>query len=189
MKKNNPLFILLATFFISCSLSAQSQEEMKAYTEYMTPGPIQQMMAKSEGVWSSSVTFWASEGAQPTSSSMETTNEMILGGRYLRSDNKGVMMGAPFEGIGVTGYDNAKKIFVNSWIDNLGTGIIFLEGTLDAATNTIHYSGKSTDAVTKKDVPIRETLQFTDDTHQLLTIYYTVKGKEFKAMEIKSIKK
>jgi hypothetical protein len=189
MKKNIPLLSLLALILFSSRLSAQTQEEMKAFTEYMTPGPIQQMMAKSVGAWTGTVTFWANEGAAPTSYTMETTNEMILGGRYLRSNNTGSMMGMPFEGIGITGYDNAKKIFVNSWIDNMGTGIIFMEGTWDAAANSINFSGKSTDPLTKKDIPTREILKFTDDTHQVLEMYFTQNGKEFKGMEVKYTRK
>ncbi len=189
MKKNIRLFSLLAVIFISAKLSAQTQEEMKAFMDYMTPGPIQQMMAKSVGNWTSTVTMWAKEGVQPMVSTMETTNDTILGGRYLQSSNRGNMLGMSFVGIGTTGYDNAKKVFVNSWIDNMGTGIIYLEGTWDAASNSINYNGKSTDPITKKDMPTREILKFVDDNHQVLEIYYTGNGKEFKGMEIKSSRK
>lgn len=30
--------------------------------------------------------------------------------------------------MGIMGYDNAKKKFVSTWIDNLGTGIINMPG-------------------------------------------------------------
>jgi hypothetical protein len=36
-------------------------------------------------------------------------NEMIMGGRYLMGSYKGEMMGMPFEGYSMTGYDNAAK--------------------------------------------------------------------------------
>jgi len=49
MKKINILFILFGGILISNNLSAQSQEDMKAFADYMNPGPIQQMMAKSAG--------------------------------------------------------------------------------------------------------------------------------------------
>jgi hypothetical protein len=189
MKKTLPFFSLLATILISARLSAQSQEEMKAYTEYMTPGPIQEMMAKSAGSWTAAVSMWPKEGVPPMTSTMETTNEMILGGRYLKGTNKGAMYGMPFEGIGITGYDNAKQIFNNVWIDNMGTGIIFLEGNWDAATNSINFSGKSTDPLTKKDTPIREVLKFVDDNHQVFEMYITINGKEFKYLEIKYLRK
>ena len=39
----------------------------------------------------------------------------------------------------VEGYDNVKKKFLASWIDNMGTGIMNLEGTYDAATKSLTY--------------------------------------------------
>jgi len=189
MKKNIPLCSLLLLILISDRLSAQSQEEMKSFTEYMTPGPMQQMMAKSAGAWTGVVTMWTQAAAQPVTYTMESNFEMILGGRYLQESDKGTMFNMPFEGIGTAGYDNARKIFVSSWVDNMGTGIIYLEGTWDAASNSIHYSGKSTDALTKKDIPTREIYKFVDDNHQLLEMYFTENGKEFKGMEIKYSRK
>jgi Protein of unknown function (DUF1579) len=189
MKKFLRLLSLLAATLISARLSAQSQEEMKAYTAYMTPGPIQEMMAKSVGSWTGTVSMWPKEGVPPMTSALEITNEMILGGRFLKGTNKGTMYGMPFEGIGITGYDNAKQIFANSWIDNMGTGIIFMEGSWDAAANSINFSGKSTDPLTKKDIPTREVLKFVDDNHQVFEMYITVNGKEFKYLEIKYLRK
>jgi Protein of unknown function (DUF1579) len=46
---------------------------------------------------------------------------MILGGRYQQSTTKGSFNNMPFEGISLLGYDNAKKVFMNSWVDNMGT--------------------------------------------------------------------
>jgi hypothetical protein len=120
---------------------------------------------------------------------METTNEMILGGRYLQGTHKGTMMGMPFEGIGTNGYDNSKKIFVSSWVDNMGTGMIYMEGTWDAATNSVTLVGKTTDPLTKKDIPTREIWKFVDDNHQELEMYFMENGKEFKGMEIKYVRK
>jgi hypothetical protein len=189
MKKINIFFILLAGILNSANLSAQSQEDMKAFMNYMSPGAIQQMLAKSVGAWNGTVTMWMQPGAAPTTSTLETNNEMILGGRYLQELNKGTMMGMPFEGIGTTGYDNARKIFVSSWVDNMGTGILYMEGSWDENTKSITMNGKSTDPVTGKDIPTREVWKFVDDTHQTLELYFTEKGQEFKGMEIAYTKK
>jgi hypothetical protein len=88
-----------------------------------------------------------------------------------------------------TGYDNAKKVFMSSWIDNRGTGIMNLEGNWDSVTNTLVLRGNTTDPLTGKDIPIREVLKFNDDNHQQLEMYFTENGKEFKGMEIKSTRK
>jgi len=189
MKKNKFTLVLMAVILISGKCLAQSQEDMKKYEEYMAVGPMQQMMAKSVGVWSANITMWTNPGADPMSSTEEVTYAMIMGGRYLQYTSKGQMYGMPFEGVSTTGYDNSKKIFVSSWIDNMGTGMIFMQGNWDQATKTISLSGATTDPLTGKDMPIRETVQMTDDNHQTITMYFTVSGKEFKALEIKCTRK
>jgi hypothetical protein len=45
-----------------------------------------------------------------------------------------------FKGMGMDGYDNVKQKFVSSWGDNMGTGIILLEGDYDPATKTFTYT-------------------------------------------------
>jgi len=98
-------------------------------------------------------------------------------------------MGQPFEGIGVAGYDNAKKMFVGSWVDNMGTGIMTMSGTWDDATKSINYTGTMIDPMSGKDIPFREVWKFVDDNTQVMEMYSIMAGKEFKNMEIKYTRK
>jgi len=168
---------------------AQSDDDMKAMMAYATPGEIHKMMAKSVGTWTCAITMWMQPNTQPMNSTGEMKNEMILGGRYLKGTNTGNFMGQPFEGISITGYDNAKKIFVNNWIDNMGTGMMNLTGTWDNATKSITFQGSMVDPASGKDIPIREVLTFNDDNHQTMEMYANMGGQEFKTMEIKFTRK
>jgi len=168
---------------------SQSNDDMKAMMAAATPGETHKMLAKSAGTWSATVTMWMQPGAPPTTSTATATNEMIMGGRYLRSTNKGTFMQMPFEGVGITGYDNVKKQYVNSWIDHMGTGIMTMTGTWDEASKSITYTGSMADPMTGKDTPFREVWKFTDDNHQVMEMYYPMEGKEFKAMEISYTRK
>jgi len=183
------MIVCMAVLCCRISAFAQSQDESKAMMDYMTPGPVHQMIAKSAGNWTGVVTFWMQPGAQPTTASTDASNQMILGGRYLQTRNTGTMMGMPFEGIGVTGYDNAKKIFVSSWVDNMGTGMLYMEGTWNDQNKSIDFTGKAVDPGTGKDQPYRQVLKFIDDNTQELEMYMTVKGQEFKVMDIKYTRK
>jgi len=60
-------------------------------------------------------------------------------------------MGMLFEGIGTTAYDNAKKMFLYSWID-IWYGMLYWKGW-DEANKTINYTGKIVDPVSGKDIP------------------------------------
>lgn len=171
---------------LTSQLIAQTDQDaaMKAWTSYMTPGDVHQLLAKSDGDWNEEITLWMALGAPPTKSTATANNKMILGGRFQESKHTGTFMGMPFEGYGLTGYDNAKKIFVSSWIDNMGTGIMVMEGKWDDKTKAIHFTGKATDPITGKDLPVREIFTIIDNNKQKLEMFTTVEGKEFKNMEI-----
>lgn len=157
--------------------------------EWMTPGEMQKMLGSQDGKWETEVTamWYPDKPAEKSKGSAE--NKMILGGRYQQSMQKGVMMGMPFEGMAITGFDNAKKVFVSSWVDNMGTGIIKMEGPYDAATKTIDLKGKCTDPMTGKDCDMRESLKIIDDKNQYMEMFMTQNGKEMKVMEMKLTKK
>ena len=176
--------ILLIGFTNQLFAQQNQDSAMKAWMAYMTPGDIHKMLAKDDGQWSEEVTMWMAPGAPPTKSTATVTNKMILGGRYQESKHTGTMMGMPFEGYGLLGYDNARKIFVSSWIDNMGTGMMYMEGKWDDKTKTINFTGKSTDPATGKEIAVRETFTLIDPNKQKLEMFMTHDGKEFKTMEI-----
>jgi hypothetical protein len=169
---------------------AQAQDEqMKAWMTYMTPGPMHEMLAKANGEWTQDVTMWMDPAGPPTKSTATCTNTMILGGRYQQSHSKGDMNGMPFEGTSTVGYDNAKKIFMSTWIDNMGTGIMYTEGTYDEKTKTINFGGECVDPMSGKQMKVRETFKMIDDNNQYMEMFMTQNGKEFKTMEIKFTRK
>jgi len=189
MKKTLSLLLLAAASGYCLPVLAQTADETQAWVTYMTPGSIHQMMAKSAGDWTGKATFWMQPGAPPTTAEVAAKQEMILGGRYLKSVNTGNMMGMPFEGIGITAYDNARKIFITSWIDNMGTGIMTLEGTWDDKSKSITFTGKAVDPMTGKEAPVKEVIKFVDDNNQVIQMFQQANGKEFKSMEIFSTRK
>ena len=182
--------IYLLTAFLCLLISSNtfaqqnSSAMMKTWMEYMTPGPAHQKMAQADGEWTADMTFWEKPDAPPTKSSGTCVNKMILGGRYSESRYTAEMMGSPFEGIGIMAYDNTRKVFINTWIDNMGTGIMILEGKWNEADNALELSGKVTDPVTGKEVNIRQVMKWQDNDHQTLEMYRTTDGNEAKEMEI-----
>ena len=164
---------------------------MKGWMENMTPGPQHAMLAKSEGTWDAETTMWMADGAPPEKGKATSVNKMILGGRYLQINFKGQMMGQPFEGSGVTGFDNTKKVFTNSWIDNMSTTPMMMEGTWDDATKTITSKGKMVCSANGKEMEMREVFKIVDDNTQVMEMYGPdmKTGKEYKTMEIKYTRK
>lgn len=180
------LFTLLLT---ALSTQAQNADAEKNWMTYATPGDIQKMLAKSDGDWTAEMSFWMAPNTPAQKTTASATNKMILGGRYQESKYTGTMMGQPFEGLATTGYDNLRKVFVSTWIDNMGTGIIYMEGPWNEATKSIEFKGKQTDPMTGKQQDVRQVLKFVDDKTQLMQMFWTHEGKEFKGMEITYRKK
>ena len=131
----------------------------KNYIAYATPGEPHKMIAKSNGTWNGEITMWPTADAPPSTSTATMVNKMIMDGRYQVSETKGNMMGMPFTGMGTTGYDNHKKVFMSTWIDNMGTGIMKLEGPWDEATKSTTLTGKMIDPSTGENVTLKKFIK------------------------------
>lgn len=161
------------------------EQSMKAWEAYMTPGEMHKMMADCNGDWREDVTLWLAPDAPPSQNTASCTNTMIMDNRYQQSVTTGMMNGMPFEGRSLLAFDNAKKVFISTWIDNMGTGIMYLEGKWDEKERAIHFSGRMVDPMTGKDTKVREDFKLIDANNQLMEMYSTQNGKEYKSMEIR----
>jgi len=130
--------------------------------------------------------------APPQESKGTATRKSIMGGRYFVMDVNGKMQmpgedgklrDMQFKGMGIEGYDNVKKKFVASWIDNMGTGVQFSEGTYDSATKTLTYTSEI-EMMPGMKTPVREVLKASDNNHMVLEWYENRGGQEKKTMEI-----
>lgn len=156
-----------------------------SWENYMAVGDMHKMLASANGDWKAEMKFWMAPGAEPQVSTASCVNKMILGDRYQESTFEGTVMGMPFEGRGLVGYDNIKKTFNSIWIDNMGTGTMVSEGTYDEKTNTINFKGSSMDPMSGKEVKNREVYKMINDNHHVFELYSPgADGKEFKTMEI-----
>ncbi len=95
-------------------------------------------------------------------------------------------MGKPFEGMGITGYDNIRGQYQTIWIDSMATGMMWVSGQYDNAAQTLNQSGANSCPLTgEKDRKGHSAWKVTDTDHNTYTAYLVgPDGKEFKAMEI-----
>jgi hypothetical protein len=67
----------------------------------------------------------------------------------------------------------------------MSTGIMYAEGTFDAATKTFTFLGDMPDPIAGKYVKVRNTEKWIDDSKWIMESHTKGKdGKEFKNMEI-----
>lgn len=164
-----------------------SATKMNNMMAYMTPGDAHKMLASMSGEWTTETTSWW--GGVEDKSTGKTINQMILGDRYQQSTYTGTMMGMPFSGISTTAYDNAKKVFVSTWIDNMGSGLSIMEGPWDDATKSMILKGKMVDSETYKEFMVKQVCKVVDDNTCIMEMYKVEGDKETKLMEQKSTRK
>ncbi len=163
---------------------------MKNWETYMAPGEAHKMMASWNGTWTGEVSMWMTPEATPSKSTATAVNKMVLGGRYQQSSFKGNFNGMPFEGMSTLAYDNEKKLYISTWIDNVGTGVMLSQGPWDPATKSITLTGRMIDPATRKEVDFKQIFKPIDNNYQVMEMYADgADGQEFKTMEIKYTRK
>jgi hypothetical protein len=161
-----------------------TQSMMEIYQKVGTPGPPHKMLASMAGSWTTKSKAWMEPDKPPMEDEGACEQKMLLGGRYLQQEFTGKMMGAPFNGIGVTGYDNHTKKYMSTWIDTMSTAIYFFEGTGRPDGKTFTQESRYDDPV-KGPMTWRSVTRIVDGNTMLFEMYGIDKtGKEEKMMEM-----
>lgn len=163
---------------------AMSAAEMEAMQKAGSPGEPHKHMARLVGDWTYATKMWM-DPSQPAMESSGTMHaEALFGGRYVQSTWKGDFMGMAFEGRATDAYDNVAKQYVSTWIDNMGTGIMYSTGTCDAAAKSCTHSGDFWDPMTGKKSTMRSVINWTDDNSFKMEMFGNgPSGQEMKMME------
>lgn len=164
------------------AMSGADEAMMKA----ITPGEPQKKLARLAGDWTYTSKAWTVPGQPAMESNGTMHGEVLMGGRYVEHTWKGAFMGMQFEGRGTEAYDNLAKMYVNSWVDNMGTGIMQMTGTCDEGVKSCTYTGEVWDPMTGKKTPIKQVITWMDDNNFKNEMYGPPgpDGKEGKTMEI-----
>lgn len=189
MKYIVPVLLLLCLSSAIVAQDYDSEAAQKAWQEAMTPGEMHAMLAKAEGEWNATITMWNDPTAEPMISEGTVVSEMIMDGRYLQSKHTSTFMGMPMHGMAIEGYDNAKKKFINTWIDNFGTGIMISEGDYDPESKQMVYYGSMTSPMDGSAIKTRQTMKMIDDDNSVFEMFMEMGGQEVKSMNIKYTRK
>ena len=187
--------VVATALLVTCAFAAFAQHEhggqapamdpamMEAMMKAGTPGEPHKKLDAFAGSWNAKVTFWMVPGADPTTMEGTAESKWLLGGRYLEQRFSGNFMGMPFEGIGYTGYDNVKKQYWSTWMDNMSTAMMMSTGSADS--NLWSFSGSMPDPMTGKDMRSDSKITITDADHHTMEMWAPgPDGKMFKSMEI-----
>ncbi|HEX9794689.1 MAG TPA: DUF1579 family protein [Planctomycetota bacterium] len=160
---------------------------METMMKLAEPGAEHKELADAEGEWTQAYKVYMP--GMPTMESTGTSRVFsMLDGRYIVEEIETTMMGQPFEGVMVLGYDNLAQEYVSVWMDSMSTWPVFSRGKADAK-GMINLKGTMVDAVTPKGRPFRETIAKQADGSVHITMYDTIPPQgEVVVMEIVSKK-
>lgn len=161
---------------------AEDQAVMAAYQKAMTPGPQHAALAEMAGEFKITVTSYM--GAEPDVSTGTASRKMIMGGRYLEETVHGTAMGRPFEGRGLTGYDNVAGQWWGSWIDSMSTGLMTSYGVWDETTGIGTFHGEYIEPTTGEVQETRTVIHQYEGGDERMEMYMLTSAGEVKSMEI-----
>lgn len=183
------IILLLISIFCSVGYSqnAQQDQQQKAMEMYMMLGAVNQnhlYFKNFVGTWDVKSTMWMMPGAPPAVSQNTSEAELILDGRFLTMKIKGVMMGQPFEGLQILGYDNLQKKYITFWIDNTSTAFYMTTGVRDSVTKIVTETGDWPDPMSGGTIKVRATTKMTNADEFVYEMFMMgPDGKEFKTLE------
>ena len=135
---------------------ADKAEMMKKMEAAGTPGPAHKALAAFVGDWKAEVKCWCDADGPPNVSQGTSNVGWILNGHFLKAEFHGEMMGKPFIGKTLMGYDNLKETFNTVWVSDMQTSMLTSEGKGENGNKVITLEGTSGCPGTgRKDVPIK----------------------------------
>ena len=165
--------------------SADEKAAMEAMMKAATPGDMHKKLSAMVGTFDVKVTMWNAPGQEPAVSTGTSENSWVLGGRYVEQKFNGNFMGMPFDGIGYTGYDNIKKQYVGTWMDNFSTQVMMSSGNSSADGKTYEFTSSMSDPMSGKSMPVQEKVTVLDGDHHTMEMWGPAPdGKMYKMMEI-----
>jgi hypothetical protein len=166
--------------------SVPDKQEMQKQMEAAgTPGPAHAALEALVGNWKAEVKCWMEPGGPPNVSQGTAKASWTLNGRFLEQEFHGEMMGKPFTGRSLMGYDNIKQTFNTVWVSDMQTSMFTSEGKGENGNKLITLVGKSSCPGTgRKDVPMKTVFRVISPDKHIFEMYDGSNDENVKTMEI-----
>lgn len=155
---------------------------MAQWQAVMTPSAGHARLEPLVGTWRAKTTFTFGPGAPAQVHDGTSVHRLVLGGRFLEQTYTGLAMGMPFEGLGYTGYDNATKRYVGTWMDTFSTGLMTSVGVGRPTDEKMTFAAESYEPSGKK-ILFDSIVKVADRNHHSFEMWTKgPNGKRFRTM-------
>jgi len=171
---------ILPLLALSCLLvtpaSAQdppaSDKVMATAQQYTQPGPHHEFLERFLGTWETETRFTMAgmEKMPPAPGTIECS--WLIDGRWIQMQGSGTMFGMRLSTFEVMGYDNFKKSYVLSRVQNLDTAMHNAEGDVDPSGNVLLLYGTLDEYLTgEHDKMVKTIYRFVSNDEILLEVH------------------
>lgn len=161
------------------------EKMMAEWMASMQPKPIHEWLGRFIGEWDTETTMVMDPAAPPMVSKGHATISWKFPGRFIQEDFRGELMGMPFQGFGMTGFDNAKNQLVGIWCDSMGTGFAYVKGSLSPDMTKMSMVGEMDEPATgEMGKAFLYTVTIHSDDHHTMQMQEIIYGEPFTVMTI-----
>jgi Protein of unknown function (DUF1579) len=166
------------------------QQMMEMMTKYGTPAKEHEYLKKYVGSWDVEMKSWMKPEDEPMVSKGTMKGEILWEGRFLMMSFESTMMGMPFQGKQIMGYDLFQKKYTTIWIDNMSTAFAPTTGALDTGGKVFTETGVWPDPSTGGTSKVKiVTTWLADGKYKFEMFMPAPDGKDVKWMEMTATKK
>lgn len=173
----------------------QMREMMDAWMATIRPGAEHEVLNDLVGEWETNTKMWFSgPGTPPVESKGEAKSRWVLGNRFVLQQFKGefplpqpdgTMKNVPLEGIGMTGFDRNRRLYIGSWNDTMNTTMLTMRGTMVPGSNTLRLYGEMDEPMLGiVGRTVKYETKIVSKNEHIFTIYDLAAGDDYKVAEI-----
>ncbi len=173
----------------------EMQAMMKAWKDTMTPGEHHKKLNHFVGSWTTTTKiWWGGPGTPATQTKGSAEVNWVLDGRYIMRqstgefmmpDETGAMKPVPVSHLGLTGYDNYRKMYVAYWADSMGTALLTMKGGVDpSGTVFTSYGEMDEPMLGVVGRMVKYVTRIIDDDTHVFEIFDLHAADDYKVIEI-----
>jgi hypothetical protein len=167
---------------------------MKKWMATTSPGPQHKWLDKFVGKWKCTSRMWMDPSMPPMESPGTAEIRWVLEGRWLLQDQKGEMImpdaqgnmkKVPMNGMGFTGFDRFRKLYVGNWCSSVSTAMLPMSGTVDPSGKVLTMYGEMDEPML--DMVARQVKYVTrweTDDKFVFEVYDLAAGDNHKVVEV-----
>lgn len=169
------LFFGLGAFIANQVLAEGKQDDysqmLSAWSRLSPPGRQHRLLQPLAGEWDLQAA-WQHRDSTSGIYRASSKRKWIMGHRFLLEEVRDDKIGAPFNGVGILGYDNLKRQFASFWIDEMSTSMVFCAGQEESDGRSISLTGTYDDPLTgERNRRFKNVITIADNNQHVFEMF------------------